>query len=240
MVYGIIVAGGIGNRMGAEIPKQFLMLQDRPIIIYSILSMLASEEVDSVLVLTPADWVEYTEQLINQYCRDYHNKKLAVLAGGEVRNETIMNAINYIEKEGNLSDDTIIVTHDAVRPFITDRMIADNIAAVRSCGAAATVIAATDTIICSGNGETIDSVPDRAAMYQAQTPQSFYAVELRDIYGTLSDEEKSVLTDATRIYTLNGRPVRLVNGERNNIKITYPQDILIAQAMMSGDEQKGK
>ena len=232
MVYGIVVAGGIGSRMGGETPKQFMLLKGKPIIIYSIETFLASAAIDSVIVLTPAEWVEYAKQLIREHCKEAVAKSIQVLPGGSIRNETIMNAIRFIDEAGNLDDNTVIVTHDAVRPLVTDRMIRDNIEAVRECGAAATVINATDTIICSGDGNKVDTVPDRTTMFQAQTPQSFYAKELAAVYQTLTDEDKNALTDATKIYVLKGKTVKLVQGERYNIKITYPQDIATAEALM--------
>lgn len=218
--------------MGSEKPKQFLMLNDKPIIVHSVNRLVDSTNIDEVLVLVPADWVSYTEELIKEYSGNTA-KSITVLEGGAVRNDTIMNAIDYIEREGNLDDETIIVTHDAVRPFINDRIIKENIEAVQKCGAATTVIAATDTIVRSIDGTLIDIVPNRSEMYHVQTPQSFRAKELRSIYRELSDEEKAVLTDATRIYVLKGKPVQLVEGERNNIKITYPQDMAMAETIIN-------
>jgi 2-C-methyl-D-erythritol 4-phosphate cytidylyltransferase len=149
-----------------------------------------------------------------------------------------MNAISFIESEGNLSDETIIVTHDAVRPFVSKKLIADNVEAVVRTGACGTAFPATDTILKSENGVTIDEIPDRSELYQVQTPQSFRAKKLRELYTSLTDTEKSILTDATKIYVMKGEPVEIIRGEKHNIKITYPLDIAIGEAILKALKNK--
>lgn len=158
-----------------------------------------------------------------------------MLEGGATRNETIQNAIDYIDRSGNLDEDTIIVTHDAVRPFVTYRIIKENIEAAQKYGACDTVIPATDTIVESRDGQTISSIPNRAHLYQGQTPQSFKALKLRQLYGRLSDEEKDILTDAAKIFVIKGEPVQLVRGEKSNVKITYPYDLTVAESLLKGE-----
>ncbi|MEG1427210.1 MAG: 2-C-methyl-D-erythritol 4-phosphate cytidylyltransferase, partial [Oscillospiraceae bacterium] len=96
---------------------------------------------------------------------------------------------------------------------------------------------ATDTIVESTDSDFISSIPDRTLMYQGQTPQSFHAKTLRDIYRSLSDTEKNVLTDACKILVLKGEKVHLVEGETFNIKITYPYDMRVAESMLGGDNR---
>ena len=146
-----------------------------------------------------------------------------------------MTAINYIEAQGALNDETIIVTHDSVRPFVTHRILEENVKYARECGACDTVIPATDTIVRSEDNELITEIPDRSKMYQGQTPQSFHAKRLKELYVSLTEEEKKILTDACKILVLKGDPIHLVEGEVFNIKITYPFDLLVAQALLGGD-----
>ena len=157
-----------------------------------------------------------------------------MIEGGSTRNETIMNAIAYIDKMGKLDEDTIIVTHDSVRPFVTYRILEENIRYAREFGACDTVIPATDTIVESKDHQLITSIPDRSTMYQGQTPQSFKAKHLRDLYESLSDTEKEILTDACKILVIKGEQVHLVEGEESNIKITYPYDMRVAEALLGG------
>ena len=140
--------------------------------------------------------------------------------------------IRYIEKDGGLDDDTIIITHDSVRPFVTHRIIEENIRFAEEYGACDTVIPATDTIVQSIQDDRIDLIPDRRFMYQGQTPQTFHAKKLKDTYEALTKEEKDTLTDACKIMVLKGEHVHLVQGEVFNIKITYPYDITVAQALL--------
>ncbi len=148
-----------------------------------------------------------------------------------------MNAISYIEEQGDLTEDTIIVTHDSVRPFITHRIISENVRYAQKYGACDTVIAATDTIVESRDGEIISEIPERSKMYQGQTPQSFCAVKLKNLYESLTEEEKQILTDAAKIFAIKGEKVYLVQGEVSNIKITYPYDLRVAEALIKEDRK---
>ena len=174
MIYGAILAGGVGARMGGDKPKQYLTLKDKPIIVYTIEKFFIEKDFDEVLVLCPSMWVEKTKDIIEKYIPAAAGK-VVVIEGGEKRNDTIMNAIKYIEEQGNLNDDTVLVTHDSVRPFVSHRIIKDNIEALKKYDACDTVIGATDTIVVSDDGEFISEIPDRGRMYQGQTPQSFKA-----------------------------------------------------------------
>ena len=275
-VYGVIVAGGIGSRMGCkDKPKQFMLLDGKPIIIRTIERFCGIDELREIIVLCPAEWVAYTEDLVREYlpeCADdettmsdsIDKKSLAgdsdlssigritVIPGGDTRNETIMCAIDHIDKCGDLDEDTVIVTHDSVRPFVTEEIIKKNIAyalgkagedsdsgenarivttdsRIRAC---TTAIPATDTILVSRDGESISEIPDRTQMYQCQTPQTFPALKLRRLYESLSDEERDVLTDAARIFLMKGEKVHLIDGDISNIKITYPYDMIVAEAVV--------
>lgn len=228
MIYAVIAAGGIGSRMGSELPKQYIEINSKAIICHTIEKFLLSERIEKIIVLCPAEWIDYT---LNLFTSD----KVVVIGGGDTRNETLMNAINYIQNTDGLDDETIIITHDAVRPFVTKRIIDENIDAVLKHGATGTVIPAVDTITESINGKVITSIPDRSVLYQAQTPQCFKAKMLKELYESLTDEEKRVLTDACKICVLKGYPVHLVTGEVSNIKITYPYDLLVAQAILKSE-----
>ena len=227
MIYAIIAAGGIGSRMGSELPKQYIEIKGKAIIAHTVEKFLLSKKIDKVLVLCPEDWVLYTKELLPEF--------VTVLSGGSTRNETLINAINYIEESDGLTEDTIIVTHDAVRPFVTERIIEENIDKVLEYGATGTVIPATDTITESLNGQTISSIPDRNVLYQAQTPQCFKAKTLKELYLSLTDDEKDILTDACKVYVLKGYAVHLVKGEVSNIKITYPYDLIVANAILESE-----
>lgn len=231
MTYGVILAGGIGSRMGGDKPKQYLTVKDKPIIIYTIEKFLVVPEFEKIIVLCPKQWVEHTKNLVEKHTAKAGDR-VVVIEGGSTRNETIMNAIKYIDSQGNLNDDTIIVTHDSVRPFVTHRIITENIAAAKEFGACDTVVPATDTIVEALDNKTISNIPDRSKMYQGQTPQSFKALKLKNMYDALTDDEKDILTDAAKIFVIKGEKVALVQGETYNMKITYPYDLRVAKSLL--------
>ncbi len=233
-IYAVVLAGGQGTRMGnSDKPKQFLEVAGRPILIHTVEKFIVSPDFYQIIVLPPKQWLAYTKGIIDKYIKE--QDRIVVVEGGDTRNETIMNAIRYIEETGKLTEDTIIVTHDSVRPFVTYRMIEENIKYAKEYGACNTVIPASDTIVESGDGRFINSIPERKMMYQGQTPQSFKAQRLREIYESLSDEERRTLTDACKIYVLKNEPVYLVEGDVSNIKITYAHDLRVAEAILGSD-----
>lgn len=234
MIFGAILAGGIGSRMHmADMPKQFLPLGDKPIIIHTLEKFLTCSKFQKVYVGVHPDWVNYMNDLSDKYLGGL-KEKVKTVAGGDDRNETILNIVAAIEADFGESDDHIIVTHDSVRPFVTLRMIEENITAAQLHGAVDTVTAAVDTIVVSENGEFISDIPERKRMYQGQTPQSFNINLLKRLYNSLTDEEKGVLTDACKICVVRNHPVFLVEGSYTNIKVTTPGDYKIAQAMVGG------
>ena len=140
--------------------------------------------------------------------------------------------INVSNEDDMLSDDDIIITHDAVRPFVTQKIINDNIESAKKYDAVDTVIPATDTIVESLDGKEIKSVPDRNNMYQGQTPQSFNIKKLVNIYNSLTGDEKKILTDACKVFALKKEKIGLVNGEIYNIKLNDTYDLKIANAIL--------
>lgn len=232
-VYGVILAGGQGTRMGnSDKPKQFLEVGGRPILIHTVEKFAVNPDFQQIIVLAPKQWLAYTKDIIKKYIRNH--ERIVIIEGGNTRNETIMNAVQYIEDAGCLTEDTIIVTHDSVRPFVTYRIIEENIRYAKECCACDTVIPASDTIVESRDGSFISNIPERKMMYQGQTPQSFKAKKLREIYKSLTEEERGILTDACKIYVLKNEPVHLVEGDVSNIKITYPHDLRVAEAILGG------
>lgn len=230
--FAAILAGGSGTRMGnPDKPKQFLMLGAKPILVHSVEKFCLEGEFEAILVLCPEEWLRQTKDLITRYSPDF-SRDIIVVAGGKTRNDTIMNAIEYIEGHYEVDEETVVVTHDAVRPFVTHRIIQENLAEVRSAGACDTVIPATDTIVESLDATTISNIPNRRNLYHGQTPQSFKLKKLRKLIDELSEEEKALLTDACKIFALRGEKVVLVMGETVNMKITYPQDMRIAEALL--------
>ncbi|AHG85692.1 2-C-methyl-D-erythritol 4-phosphate cytidylyltransferase [Bibersteinia trehalosi] len=232
MIYAGILAGGKGTRMGiTDLPKQFLELGKKPIIIHTIEKFMLIPEFKKVVLGIHPDWVIYMEDLVDKYLSIYKDR-IVITAGGEDRNSTIENVIRAIEQIAPINDEDIIVTHDAVRPFLTLRIIEDNIRLAQQCDAVDTVVEAIDTIVESLDNTTITSIPERKYYYQGQTPQSFKMKDFLTQYQALSVEQKELLTDACKIFVINGRKVALAKGEYSNIKVTTITDLKIARSML--------
>ena len=235
MVFAAVFAGGIGSRMGnSDTPKQYLDLGTKPVIIHTIEKFFINNRIDEILVLCPKAWVAHTNALIKKHIPE--GKKITVIPGGATRNGTLENAIEYIEANCEVDEDTVIVTHDAVRPFLTHRIIEENVDAALKYGACDTVIPATDTIVASADGKMITSIPDRTRMFQGQTPQSFRLKELERVLASLTEDEKAILTDACKIFSIKNKDVYMVEGEVFNIKITYPYDLKVAHTLLKGKD----
>ena len=231
MIFAAILAGGVGSRMGGtDTPKQFLMLKNKPVVIHTIEKFIINDNIDHIIVLTPKNYINHTIHLINEFIGEFD--KIIVIEGGETRNDTLLNSINYIDENFGIDEESIIVTHDSVRPFVTHRIINDNIEAAKKYGACDTVIPATDTIVESINNRTIESIPVRDYYYQGQTPQSFNIMKLFNLINSLSEAETNILTDACKIFILKDEDVYLVRGEVTNFKITYPYDLKLANTIL--------
>lgn len=234
MNYAGILAGGIGKRMGrSDLPKQFLMLGNKPILIHTIEQFLISNDIEKIILAVPANWKSYSEDLIKKYC---DNEKIDLICGGETRNDTILNICKHIEETYGLKEDDIIMTHDSVRPFITQRIIKDNIELCANTDAVDTVIPAFDTIVEAVDNKTISNIPIRDYMYLGQTPQTFKINTFMDVYGSLNKEEKDILTDACKMFVIKNKEVKIVNGESYNIKVTTPYDLKLASLMLGVEE----
>ena len=233
MIYGAILAGGSGTRMHiSSMPKQFLPLGDKPIIIHTLEKMLMCARLNAIYIGVHPSWISHMTDLLEMCEIDRDKVKLA--PGGENRNDTIFNIIEEIAKDFGSDEDDIIVTHDAVRPFVTLRILNENIDAAIQYGACDTVVPASDTIVKSHDGVDISEIPNRNYMYQGQTPQSFSIKLLKELYSQLKPSEKAVLTDACKICVMRGVPVKLITGELSNMKITTVNDYKIAQVLVGG------
>jgi 2-C-methyl-D-erythritol 4-phosphate cytidylyltransferase len=213
LTYAIILAGGRGLRLNSDVPKQFLPLGTRPVIAWSIQAFNSSEAVDRVLVVIPNEFVARMEEIIDRY--KFH-KVEKIIPGGSTRQESAFNAIQYLD----YNDDDILLFHDAARPFIKQEIICDCIEAAKKHGAAAVYVPVQDTIAEIGDGFAV-SVPPRDRFYSAQTPQAFLFSVMRraHLYGT-----GVPATDDASLAINAGFPVKMVQGDYTNFKITTELD----------------
>ncbi|MBD3380144.1 MAG: 2-C-methyl-D-erythritol 4-phosphate cytidylyltransferase [Candidatus Omnitrophica bacterium] len=219
----IIVAGGTGKRMGSHIPKQFLDLAGKPVIIHTLEKFEKSPLVDGIVIVSHADHIEKTEKLAKEH--DI-SKLLKVVAGGETRQASSYNGLKACT-EGT----EIVLIHDAVRPFIDDRIIKDVLEAARVTGAATTVIESTDTIVFAED-DIIEDIPPRSQVKRVQTPQGFkYGVILKAHEDAIA-EGVADYTDDCGLILVRGGSVKIVPGAFENLKITDKIDLLMAESLV--------
>lgn len=230
MLCALILASGTGSRMGnTTMPKQFLNIGTKPIIIHTIEQFLLIKKIDKIVVTVSNEWKSHLEDLLKKYdINDVH-----IVQGGRDRHESVINGCKYIKNMFDVEDATII-SHDAVRPFITRRIIEDNIKLIDEYDAIDTIIPATDTIV-EVKYDIISNIPERKVMFHGQTPQTFKLKEFLKICENLSDDEKSILTDVCKVYYLKNKKIGYVIGETYNFKITTKFDLNIANSIVKGD-----
>lgn len=220
----IIVAGGTGTRMGTDIPKQFLELAGKPVIMHTLQKFEDSRDVKDIVVVCHSDHIEKMKEII---VRAGMNKILKIVPGGETRQ-----ASSYAGVKACPVDTEVVLIHDSVRPFINERIISDTISAAEKEGAAGVVIDIDDTVV-SSEGDIVSDIPDRKTLKRVQTPQGFrYDTILRAHEEAL---EKGITdsTDDCGLVFNTGGAVRTVKGSAYNIKITGPSDLDLAENFIS-------
>lgn len=233
MIYAAIVAGGTGSRMGADIPKQFLPLGGTPVLVHTVRKFLECAEIDFVYVGVHSDWVnKFTEMCADS---ELDASRLRILEGGKDRTETVFRIVQSISAQHGVTAEDIILTHDGVRPFVSKAEILDSISAMEREDGVTVCIPSTDTLLFSQNGAHIDSVPDRSTLFRALTPQTFRLEKLASAYSSLTDEQKSRLTDTASVFITAGLPVGLILGSERNIKLTTPTDMRFAEMLLGDD-----
>ena len=226
MVIAGIVAGGKGSRMGGgDLPKQFLELALKPVFIYTAEKFL--KYADFVVIGMNSDWLEYADVLLKKFFHD--TEKIFLVKGGSDRNETVKNIISFAHDNLKCGDSDIILTHDAVRPFVSDEIIRESICRIENCDICTAAVPATDTIVVSADGENAGDFPNRSEMFIVQTPQTFRLGDFENIYNSLSDDEKKIATDVCRLFKSKEKKVMIIKGSPQNIKLTYPYDYKTAQ-----------
>lgn len=228
MICAAMLAGGIGSRLKQGKPKQFVKINDKPILVHSVETFLNVSELDKIIVSSPKKCIDKTRTLMEEYFPQ--NDRIVVIEGGTTRNETILNSIRYM-KDQNCEKDSILVTHDASRIFVSEVLIEDSIKYSIEVGAASPVIPATDVIFESKEEGKLTDIPLRKNLYHSQTPQSFNIDKFLEIYEDLSEDEIAKLDEAMMLFHLRGADVKLFPGDQGNFKITRPFDIVIAESI---------
>lgn len=224
----IIIAGGSGKRMGQDIPKQFLNVGEKPIIIYTLEAFENHPSIDGIIVVCIKGW----ENILSSYAKQFNITKLAsIVPGGENGQESIKNGIDEAKRLYN--EDDIVLIHDAIRPMLTEDIISDNIAKCNLYGNATTAVPCTTVVLQKTTEDYSEEVVDRDKIVLTQTPQAFV---LKDILSAHAEAKEKGITSAVAscsLYVELGRKVYYSNGSETNIKLTRPADIEIFKALLN-------
>ena len=229
MNIALLIAGGSGNRMGQDIPKQFMHVDGCPIIVHTMVCFQKHPDVDVIAVVCLKGW----ETVLQAYANQFNITKLKhIFPGGNSGMESIHNGIYGLRDEG-YSDDDLVLIHDSVRPLLSQDIISSNIATCKAYGYAITGIKCREAILESEDGfSTSISIP-RDKLIRTQTPQTF---RLRNILNVHEEAKIKGITDSVASCTLvaevGGREMHIVPGSEKNIKITTVEDLEILKALM--------
>lgn len=225
---GLIIAGGAGNRMHQDIPKQFITVNERPVIVYTLEAFEKHPGIDAIAVVCIEGW----EQVLWAYAKQFNITKLKhIIQGGENGQASIRNGIMVLEK--HFSQEDIVLIHDAIRPMVSAEIISDNIRVATEYGNAVTVIPCVEAMIQTEDGMVSNGSYPRDRLKRTQTPQAFHIGQICDLHRRAI---KAGLTNSIASCTLMiemGEQVYFSSGSEKNIKLTTIDDIDIFKALLA-------
>lgn len=228
MVTAIVLAAGVGSRMKSEKAKQFLEVAGHEVLYYSLRTFDEHPEVDAIVLVTKEEFAEHCrKELVERYqFAKVHN----ICIGGKERYDSVYQGLSAIETEEN----DIVLIHDGARPFVTAGMISASIACARECGACTVGVPAKDTIKIVDEDRYGTETPERKFVYQIQTPQTFQVPLLRRAYEMMYEakrngDNRNITDDTMLVEQYTGTRCKVVEGAYENIKITTPEDMAIAE-----------
>ena len=224
MIRAIILAGGKGKRMGSAISKQFIDIKGKPIIYYTLKKFSENKKIDNIIVVLPEDEVKYFKENI---LKKYELRINKIVIGGKERQDSVYNALKSLK---NSSTDIVLI-HDGARPFISERIINEGIKFAEIYGAAAPGVMPKDTIKVKNEKNFSIDTPNRANLVSIQTPQVFKFDEILECHEKIRYNGEKV-TDDTMVVEKYGYSVYLYDGEYTNIKVTTPEDLILAERLI--------
>ena len=221
MNIAIILSGGVGTRMGKDIPKQYIEVNNLPIISYCLKTFLSNENIDAVVIGVADEWRDYVEKQIELF---NSNKPVHFTIPGETRQYSIFNALNLIKGLGYKEDDIVII-HDAARPLVSNELINSCLNGCLHADGVMPVIPVKDTIYLSRNAKEIDSLLNRNHLWAGQAPEAFVFGKYLNVHDAMSREDLLKINGSTEIAYNAGLKIELIEGDFMNFKITTPEDL---------------
>ncbi len=233
----IVLAGGSGSRMQSKVPKQFMPLNGKPLIWYSLHAVEQSEIITQCVLVTGQDDVEYVKKEILE---KYGLKKvIGVVVGGSERYASVWNGLKWLRENTPGSGNGYVFIHDGARPFLNEQILRDTYAAVLESKACVAAVPSKDTVKITDEEGFAVSTPRRNLVWNVQTPQVFEEQLIYEAYKTLEEKQQGpdgkqyfVTDDASVVELFTDQRVRMVNASYRNIKVTTPEDMLVAEAFL--------
>jgi 2-C-methyl-D-erythritol 4-phosphate cytidylyltransferase len=221
----VVLGGGTGTRFGAHLPKQLLTLNGKTLVEHCVAAFADVPRIDEILLVMPPAYHDEAKRLVGSQVG-------AVIGGGTARSDSVRNALAYVGLR-YVQAETGVLIHDAARPLVTGRIIADCVTALHEHDAVGTAVPTADTILAVENG-AIAHVPPRETLYRAQTPQCFKLETIMRAHALAAVDPEFQPTDDCGVVLryLPDVPVHIVPGDETNLKITYPSDLAIAEALL--------
>ena len=233
MNYALILAAGSGTRIKSiDIPKQFYEINNIPVIIYTLNTFLNTECFNHIYITVNINFKELMNDTLLKHLDKKDIHKITLIDGGLERIDSIHNFVEFMKNQ-EISDDDLIVIHDAVRPFVTKKIIFNSIKHARIYGACVNSISVNDTMFKSQNGNYIGEIPLRKTLYHGQSPDSFNLKKFIEFEGNLTDKQKKYITGTSEIFMLNNHLVKLIPGDIMNFKITNDIDLKFAEFLIN-------
>lgn len=238
MNYAIILAAGVGQRMrNGGMPKQFLKLMGKPIVIYTLEKFEQCEDVDKIVIVCHGSYTDYMKKIIDLY---QISKVEKIIVGGKDRQESLCQGLEAVKEIGG-KDDDIVIIHDGVRPLVDITTIQENIRVAKMYGCAITAHPVTETVVITDNDSAkIDDLKKRSDTYSMTAPQSFQIGKILNAYEKLNDIDCGdvPLLDAAMVYAKTVGDIQIVKEQGLNIKITTPEDYYYLKAILELQENK--
>ncbi len=222
-VSAIIPAAGLGIRMGSNIPKQFLLLDGKPILHHTLSVLDQCSVVDEIVLVVSEEEMGQAQQQI----QDSHPKVTKVITGGKERQDSVGKGLQSLDSETD-----IVVVHDGVRPFVSPDLIRETVEAARDFGAAITAIPVSDTIKKVNEGGLVERTVDRSGLWRVQTPQTFQVSLLKKAFEK-AQADNFYGTDESSLIEYLGREVKVIPGSEFNIKITRSEDLVLGEKIVA-------
>ena len=216
----IVFAGGVGQRSGASTPKQFLKLKDKEILVHTLEKFQNNENIDGIVISMLSTWIDFTKELVVEHNLD---KVVGIVPGGETGQLSIYNGVKYAHD--HYDEDTIVLIHDGVRPFITDELINENINVAKVTGSCISCVKATETFLIVDEENSVKEIPARSQSLIAKAPQTFRLGNIYESHLKAIRDNKINFVDSSTLMNYYGNPLSVIETDYDNIKITTEEDL---------------